>query len=129
MLDGLRESPLTMRAVIAWRAAIREGSMALREAIDIDAAHGSGPAVADDESDGPGRRNGRAASRPSNGANESDDEADEEKPLLSTMEAVVLPSCHGDPRRDCGGLWEAPASPGTAHRAGPQEPDADGVAE
>ena len=91
MLDGLRESPLTMRAVIAWRDAIREGSMALREAIDIDAAHGSGPAVADDESDGPGRRNGRAASRPSNGANESDDEADEEKPLLSTMEAAVLP--------------------------------------
>ncbi len=91
MLDGLRESPLTMRAVIAWRDAIREGSMALREAIDIDAAHGSGPAVADDESDGPGRRNGRAASRPSNGANESDDGADEEKPLLSTMEAAVLP--------------------------------------
>ena len=77
MLDGLRESPLTMRAVIAWRDAIREGSMALREAIDIDAAHGSGPAVADDESDDPGRRNGRAASRPSNGANESDDGADE----------------------------------------------------
>ena len=91
MLAGLRESPLTMRAVIAWRDAIRAGSMALREAIDIDAAHGSGPAVADDESDGPGRRNGRAASRPSNGANESDDEADEEKPLLSTMEAAVLP--------------------------------------
>ena len=91
MLDGLRESPLTMRAVIAWRDAIREGSMALREAIDIEATHGSGPAAADDESDGPGRRNGRADSRPSKSANESDDEADEEKPLLSTMEAAVLP--------------------------------------
>ena len=35
MLDGLCESPLTMRAVLAWRDAIRAGSMALREAIDI----------------------------------------------------------------------------------------------
>ena len=43
MLDGLRESPLTMRAVLAWRDAIRAGSMALREAIDIEATHGSGP--------------------------------------------------------------------------------------
>ena len=42
MLDGLRESPLTMRAVLAWRDAIRAGSMALREAIDIEATHGSG---------------------------------------------------------------------------------------
>ena len=90
MLDGLRESPLTMRAVIAWRDAIREGSMTLREAIDIDATHGSGPA-ADDGSEGPGLRNGRADSRPSKGANESDAEADEDKPLLSTMEAAVLP--------------------------------------
>ena len=39
MLDGLRESPLTMRAVLAWRDAIRAGSMALREAIDIEAKH------------------------------------------------------------------------------------------
>ena len=58
MLDGLRESPLTMRAVRAWRDAIRAGSMALREAIDIEATHGSDPAAAGDESDGPGPRNG-----------------------------------------------------------------------
>ena len=45
MLDGLRESPLTMRAVLAWRDAIRAGSMALREAIDIEATHGSAPAA------------------------------------------------------------------------------------
>ena len=57
MLDGLCESPLTMRAVLAWRDAIREGSMALREAIDIEATHGSGPAAAGGESVGPGPRN------------------------------------------------------------------------
>ena len=68
MLDGLRESPLTMRAVLAWRDAIRAGSMALREAIDIEATHGSGTAaVAGGESGGPGPRNGRAGARAAQG--------------------------------------------------------------
>ena len=91
MLDGLRESPLTMRAVLAWRDAIRAGSMALREAIDIEATHGSAPVAAGDESDGPGPRNGRADARPAKGASEGSDEADEDKPLLSAMEAELLP--------------------------------------
>ena len=97
MLDGLRESPLTMRAVRAWRDAIRAGSMALREAIDIEATHGSAPVAAGDESDGPGPRNGRADAQTAKGtarawrADESGDEPDEDKPLLSAMEAEVLP--------------------------------------
>ena len=91
ILDGLRESPLTMRAVCAWRDAIRAGSMALREAIDIEATHGSGPVAAGDESDGPGPRNGRADARPAKGIDESGDEPDEDKPLLSAVEAAVLP--------------------------------------
>ena len=88
MLDGLRESPLTMRAVLAWRDAIRAGSMALREAIDIEATHGGGPAAAGGENDGPGPRNGRADARAAKGASESGDEPDEDKPLLSAMEAA-----------------------------------------
>ncbi len=92
MLDGLRESPLTMRAVLAWRDAIREGSMALREAIDIEATHGSGPAaMAGGESDDPGSRNGRAGAEAAQGAGESGDEPDEDKPLISAMEVAVLP--------------------------------------
>ena len=91
MLEGLRESPLTMRAVLAWRDAIRAGSMALREAIDIEATHGGGPAAAGGENDGPGPRNGRADARAAKGAGESGDEPDEDKPLLSAMEAAVLP--------------------------------------
>ena len=91
MLDGLGESPLTMRAVLAWRDAIRAGSMALREAIDIEATHGSAPVAAGGESDDPGPRNGRADAREAKGAGESGDEADEDKPLLSAMEAEVLP--------------------------------------
>ena len=73
MLEGLRESPLTMRAVLAWRDAIRAGSMALREANDIEATHGSGPAAAGGESDGPGPRNGCADAREAKGADESGD--------------------------------------------------------
>ena len=92
MLDGLRESPLTMRAVLAWRDAIRAGSMALREAIDIEATHGSAPVTAaGGESDDPGPRNGRADARAAQGADESGDGSDEDKPLLSAMEAAVLP--------------------------------------
>ena len=90
MLDGLRESPLTMRAVLAWRDEVRAGSMALREAIDIEATYDSAPAAAGGESNGPGPRNGRADTRTANGADESGDEADEDKPLLSAMEGAVL---------------------------------------
>ena len=95
MLDGLRESPLTMRAVRAWRDAIRAGSMALREAIDIEATRGSAPVATGDESDGPGPRNGRADAQTAKGADESGDEPDEDKPLLSAMEAEFLPRVMG----------------------------------
>ena len=92
MLDGLRESPLTMRAAVAWRDAIRAGSMALREVIDIGATHGGGPAaVPGNESDGQGPRNDRADAETAKDASESGDEPDEDKPPLSAMEAAVLP--------------------------------------
>ena len=92
MLDGLRESPLTMRAVIAWRDAIRAGSMALREVIDIEATHGGEPAaVPGDESDGPEPRNHHSDAGTAKNANESGDEPDEDKPPLTAMEAAVLP--------------------------------------
>ena len=91
MLHGLRESPLTMRAVVAWRDAIRDGSMALREVIDIEATHGSGPAAPEDESSSQGPRNGRADAGTAKDASEDSDEPDEDKPLPSAMEAAVLP--------------------------------------
>ena len=92
ILDGLRESPLTMRAAVAWRDAIRAGSMALREVIDIGATHGGGQAaVPGNESDGQGPRNDRADAETAKDASESGDEPDEDKPPLSAMEAAVLP--------------------------------------
>ena len=57
MIGGLCESPLTMRALIAWRDALNEGKMLLRDIIDLDATYGSNvrrakpprPKPADDE--------------------------------------------------------------------------------
>ena len=36
-LDGLRESPPTLRALMAWRDAVHAGAMTLRDVVDIDA--------------------------------------------------------------------------------------------
>ena len=92
MLDGLRESPLTMRAVIAWRDAIRAGSMSLREVIDIEATHGGGPTAAPGEESNDRRsRNDRADAGTPKDESESGDELGEGKLLPSAMEAAVLP--------------------------------------
>ena len=44
VLEALCESPLTMRAVIGWRDAIREGRVLLRDIIDLEATNDAGPA-------------------------------------------------------------------------------------
>ena len=44
MIGGICESPLTIRAVIGWHDALRDGKMLLRDIIDLDATYGSGPA-------------------------------------------------------------------------------------
>ena len=42
VLEALCESPLTMRAVIGWRDAIRDGRVLLRDIIDLDATNDAG---------------------------------------------------------------------------------------
>ena len=66
ILEALCESPLTMRAVIGWRDAIRDGRVLLRDIIDLDATNdaelsgieGEGDATA---GNGIGKANGEAA--------------------------------------------------------------------
>ncbi len=41
MIGGICESPLTMRALIAWRDALVEDRMLLRDVIDLDATYGN----------------------------------------------------------------------------------------
>ena len=41
MIGGICESPLTIRALIEWHDALRDGRMLLRDIIDLDATYGS----------------------------------------------------------------------------------------
>ena len=43
MIGGICESPLTIRAIIAWHNALKDGKMLLRDIIDLDATYGAGP--------------------------------------------------------------------------------------
>src|SRR3546814_933522 len=43
MIGGICESPLTIRARLAWRGALIEGRILLRDIIDLDATYGGGP--------------------------------------------------------------------------------------
>ncbi|HEX6016325.1 MAG TPA: RNA polymerase sigma factor RpoD [Geminicoccaceae bacterium] len=56
VLEALCESPLTMRAVIGWRDAIREGRVLLRDIIDLEATNEAEPGA-----EGPGAVNGDGA--------------------------------------------------------------------
>src|SRR3546814_10670087 len=43
MIGGICESPLTIRALLAWREALIEGRILLRDIIDHDATYGGCP--------------------------------------------------------------------------------------
>jgi len=62
VLEALCESPLTMRAVIGWRDAIRDGRVLLRDIIDLDATNDAEAAVANG-----GRETGKSDAANENG--------------------------------------------------------------
>src|SRR5437773_11535285 len=41
MIGGICESPLTIRAIVAWRDALNQNKMLLRDIIDLDASYGN----------------------------------------------------------------------------------------
>ncbi|MEP4888339.1 MAG: RNA polymerase sigma factor region1.1 domain-containing protein, partial [Alphaproteobacteria bacterium] len=43
MIGAICESPLTIRAIIAWRDALEKEQILLRDVIDLDATHSGGP--------------------------------------------------------------------------------------
>jgi RNA polymerase primary sigma factor len=43
MIGGICESPLTIKALIQWRDALKEGKVLLRDVIDLDATYGGSP--------------------------------------------------------------------------------------
>ncbi|MCH8097719.1 MAG: RNA polymerase sigma factor RpoD [Proteobacteria bacterium] len=62
MIGAICESPMTLRAIIEWRDALREDRILLRDIIDLDATYGGGP-----ESEG--KEGGKSASNAPGGAN------------------------------------------------------------
>ena len=77
MIGGICENPMTMRAIVAWRDALNEGKMLLRDIIDLDATYGSGvfgPVPAEGVAAVPegGRVEGEAGDAPRNGADPSE---------------------------------------------------------
>ena len=57
MIGGICESPLTIRAMIDWHSALKDGKLLLRDIIDLDATYGASPegeALAMSEGEGDG---------------------------------------------------------------------------
>ncbi|WP_437123434.1 RNA polymerase sigma factor RpoD [Tistlia consotensis] len=74
MIGGLCESPLTIRALLAWREALINGQILLRDIIDLDATYSGGP----DGPGGPNGANGSAAGAEGAGEEEETEEEEEE---------------------------------------------------
>ena len=51
MIGSICESPLTLRAIVEWHDALREGKILLRDIIDLDATYGGMPGVEGEEGD------------------------------------------------------------------------------
>ncbi|HUN47481.1 MAG TPA: RNA polymerase sigma factor RpoD, partial [Stellaceae bacterium] len=103
MIGGICESPLTMRAIIAWRDALNDGKMLLRDVIDLDATYGNVAFEADAAGLG---AEGNGAAAVGEGEAEAESEAEEMAPeggegggdgeeessiSLSAMEAALKP--------------------------------------
>jgi len=94
MIGGICESPLTMRAIIAWRDALNDGKMLLRDVIDLDATYGNSAFEAESaalaeggEAEAESETEGEEVA-----AAEGSEESEEEASIsLSAMEAALKP--------------------------------------
>ncbi len=101
MIGGICESPLTIRAIIEWHNALKDGKMLLRDIIDLDATYGAGPDGATQApAGGPpevkaeeGEESSEDESEESESENESDSDEDDDEggPSLSAMEEQLKP--------------------------------------
>ncbi len=92
MIGGLCESPLTMKAVIAWRDALIDRRMLLRDIIDLDATYGGGPGaeVAPPPTDGAATAFEEPEAEIE--APEGEEDAEENAMSLSAMEQALMPT-------------------------------------
>ncbi|MBM3560761.1 MAG: RNA polymerase sigma factor RpoD, partial [Alphaproteobacteria bacterium] len=95
MIGAICESPLTIRAIIAWCEALEDERILLRDVIDLDATYGGGP-----EGDGTAppaaEAEGEAEEKEETAEGEEPAEDDEEANLsLAAMEARLKPEVLG----------------------------------
>ena len=77
MIGGICESPLTIRAIVAWHDALIAEQILLRDIIDLDATYGGGPSAQPNNAEGGENANGE---KPAEGAVQAPSPAVEEKP-------------------------------------------------
>ena len=96
MIGGICESPLTMRAVIAWRDALNDSKILLRDIIDLDATYGaafpSAQPVEGEEGEEPVALAEGEEPEPEVEGAEGEDEGEEASISLSAMEAELKPT-------------------------------------
>ena len=92
MISAICESPLTLRAVLQWRDGLIEGTMLLRDIIDLDATYGgevSTAAAANDDDDALDSDSDDEENEGEDG--EDDEDRDEVSISLSAMEETLAP--------------------------------------
>jgi RNA polymerase primary sigma factor len=104
MISSICESPLTIRAIIAWRDALEKEQILLRDVIDLDATHSGGPGEdnsangganakkAEEEKKKAEEAKNKTAADNDNADDDDDDDEDEGANLsLAAMEAKLKP--------------------------------------
>ncbi len=102
MIGAICESPLTFRAIIAWRRALMDGKTLLRDIIDLDATYGGGPGArangangadgaAADELDDEAELGAETEGDGAESSEGGDGESDEPTVSLSAMEQSLMP--------------------------------------
>jgi len=110
MIGAICESPLTIRAIIAWRDALDKEQILLRDVIDLDATHSGGPGEDNSANGGANANNGannangadkgdanaKKADNDNSGSDDNDDGDDDTANLsLAAMEAKLKPEVLG----------------------------------
>ncbi|MCE2509715.1 MAG: RNA polymerase sigma factor RpoD [Alphaproteobacteria bacterium] len=106
MIGGICESPTTIRSIVDWRTGLMDGSILLRDIIDLDATYGGTNSAAEEEEDEDEEEykegeyeegeeeeeEEEEEKEKENGRDKGDDGEDDEAPVsLAVMEEELLP--------------------------------------
>ena len=99
MIGGIAESPLTIKALVKWRDAIKEGQVLLRDVIDLDATYGGSSEAQPVPGSAtiPNSEESTKTSQSSDAENTEDIELDDDEDIeennmsLAAMEEALMP--------------------------------------